>query len=41
MRGYWTLKEEAPDRTLCFTHFGRGCGPVVRWTTKWTIYLPR
>jgi len=33
-RGYWTLKEEAPDRTLWRTGFGRGCGPVVRLTTK-------
>jgi hypothetical protein len=33
-QGYWKLKEEAPDCTLCRTHFGRGCGPVVRLTTK-------
>ena len=28
-RGYWTLPEEALDRTLLVTHFGRGYGPVV------------
>jgi hypothetical protein len=31
---YWKLKEEALDRTLCRTRFGRGYGPVVRQTTK-------
>ena len=30
LRGYWTLKEEALDRTVWRTGFGRGCGPVVR-----------
>jgi hypothetical protein len=29
-RGYWKLQEEPLDRTLRRTHFGRGCGPVVR-----------
>jgi hypothetical protein len=29
-RGYWKLKEEALDRTLWRTRFGRGYGPVVR-----------
>jgi hypothetical protein len=29
-RGYWKLKEEAPDRTLERTRFGKGCGRVVR-----------
>jgi hypothetical protein len=29
---YWKLKEEALDRTLWRTRFGRGCGPVVRQT---------
>ena len=29
-RGYWKLKEEALDRTLWRTRFGRGCRPVVR-----------
>jgi len=24
-RGYWKLKEEALDRTLCRTRFARGC----------------
>jgi len=32
--GYWKLKEEALDRTLWRTGFGRGCGPVVRQTTE-------
>jgi hypothetical protein len=27
-RGYWKLKEEALDRTLWRTRFGRGCGHV-------------
>jgi hypothetical protein len=30
---YWKLKEEALDRTLWRTRFGRGYGPVVRQTT--------
>jgi hypothetical protein len=29
-RGYWKLKEEAPDCTLWRTRFERGCGPVVK-----------
>jgi hypothetical protein len=33
-RRYWKLKEEALDRTLWRTHFGRGYGPVVRQTTE-------
>jgi hypothetical protein len=28
--GYWILKEEALDRTLWRTRFGRGYGPVVK-----------
>jgi hypothetical protein len=32
-RGNWKLKEEALDRNLCRTHFGRGYG-LVRQTTK-------
>jgi hypothetical protein len=32
--GYWKLKEEAVDRTLCRTCFGRGYGPVVRQTAE-------
>jgi hypothetical protein len=32
-RGYWKLKEEALDRTLWRTRFGRGYGPVVRHIT--------
>ena len=31
-RRYGKLKEEALDRTLSRTRFGRGCGPVVRQT---------
>jgi hypothetical protein len=34
-KGYWKLKEEALDRTLWRTHFGRSCGPVVRQTMWW------
>jgi hypothetical protein len=34
-RGYSHLKEEALDRTMWRTRFGRGFGPVVRQTTKW------
>jgi hypothetical protein len=29
-RRYWGLEEEALDRTLWRTRFGRGCEPVVR-----------
>jgi hypothetical protein len=28
-RGYWKLKEEALDRTVWRTRFGRGNGPVA------------
>jgi hypothetical protein len=31
---YWKLKEEALDRTVWRTRFGRGYGPVVRQTTE-------
>jgi hypothetical protein len=31
---YWKFKEEALDRTLWRTRFGRGYGPVVRQTTE-------
>jgi hypothetical protein len=33
-RRYWKLKEEALDRTMWRTCFGRGYGPVVRQTTE-------
>jgi hypothetical protein len=33
-REYWKLKEEALDRTLWRTNFGRDYGPVVRETTE-------
>jgi hypothetical protein len=33
-RGYWKLKEEALDRTVWRTRFGRGYGSVVRQTTE-------
>jgi hypothetical protein len=33
-RRYWKLKEEALDRTLWRTRFGRGYEPVVRQTTE-------
>jgi len=31
---YWKLKEEALDRTVWKTCFGRGYGTVVRQTTE-------
>jgi hypothetical protein len=31
-RRYWKLKEEAQDRTLWRTQFGRGYEPVARQT---------
>jgi hypothetical protein len=34
MKGYCKLKEEALDRTVWRTRFGRGCGPVVTQTTE-------
>ena len=33
-RGYWKLKEEALDRTLCRTPFERGYGPVIIQTVQ-------
>jgi hypothetical protein len=33
-RRYWKLKEEALDRTLWRTRFGRDYGPVVRQSTE-------
>jgi hypothetical protein len=33
-KGYYHLKEEALDRTVWRTHFGRGFGPVVTQTAK-------
>jgi hypothetical protein len=33
-RRYWKLKEEALDRTLWRTHFGKDSGPVIRETRK-------
>jgi hypothetical protein len=33
-RGYWKLKEEAPDRTVWRTRFGTGYEPVARQTTE-------
>jgi hypothetical protein len=33
-RRYWKLKEEALDRTVWRTRFGRGYGPVIRQTTE-------
>jgi hypothetical protein len=33
-RRYCKLKEEALDRTVWRTRFGRGYGPVVRQTTE-------
>jgi hypothetical protein len=44
-RGCWKLKEEALDRTLWRTHFGRGYGPVSKtnyetneWVNEWTSF---
>jgi hypothetical protein len=34
MRGYSHLKEEALDRTMWRTRFGRGFGPTMKQTTK-------
>jgi hypothetical protein len=33
-KGHWKLKEEALDRTVWRTCFGRGYGPVVRQTAE-------
>ena len=38
-REYWKLKDEAIDRTLWRTRFGRGCGPVAKQTT-WCTERP-
>jgi hypothetical protein len=35
-RRYWKLKEEAQDRTLWRTQFGRGYGTFARQNTNWT-----
>jgi hypothetical protein len=35
-RRYWNLKEEAQDRTLLRTQFGRGYRPVARQTNTWS-----
>jgi len=34
MTAFWKLKEEALDRNMWRTGFGRGYGPVVRQTTE-------
>ena len=33
-RGYWDLKEEALGHTVWRTHFGTGCGCVIRQTVE-------
>ena len=33
-RGHWKLKEEALDRPLWRTGFGRECEPCIRLTTE-------
>jgi hypothetical protein len=33
-KGYWRLKEEAPDSTLWITRFVTGYGPVARQTKE-------
>jgi hypothetical protein len=40
-RGYWKLKEEALNRTMWRTRFGRGCGPVLRQIAAEVPKLPR
>jgi hypothetical protein len=40
-RKYWKLKEEALDRTLWRTPFGRGYRPVVRQAEEWVNELIR
>jgi hypothetical protein len=37
-RIYWMLEEEAYDRTLWRTQFGKGHGPVARQITTWPEY---
>jgi hypothetical protein len=37
-RRYWKFKEEAQDRTLWRTQFGRGYGHLARQTTTWLDY---
>jgi hypothetical protein len=37
-RGYWKLKEEAQDRTLWRTRFGRGCGSVGKTDCGMNIF---
>jgi hypothetical protein len=37
-RRYWKLKEEAQDRTLWITQFGRGYGPVARQETNVCLF---
>ena len=37
--GYWQLKEDALDRTLWGTRFGRGYGPVIRQAMNNTSFL--
>jgi hypothetical protein len=38
-RGYSHLKEEALDRTMWKSRFGRGFEPVVRQNTEWMNVL--
>jgi hypothetical protein len=35
MRGYWSLKDDALDRTLWKPLFGRGYGIVLRQIAEW------
>jgi len=35
-RGYCKLQDEALDRILWRTCYGRGCGLIVRQTAEWT-----
>jgi hypothetical protein len=38
-RGYWKFEEEALDRTVWWTRFGRGWGTVVRQTAAWMTLI--
>jgi hypothetical protein len=37
-REYWKLKEEALDRTLWRTRFGKGYGLIARQRNGWSSY---
>jgi len=39
-RRFWKLKEEALDRAVLRTRFGRGNGPVVKHYVKMKEFFP-